>query len=92
MLDVDHGAGTDDDSLEEPGQTETHEDVEDVAADGVTHGHVTVALLDDTDATESVRNAHTGRDEGEAHDGVGDPECEPDDGDHPDHHVATTSL
>ena len=52
------------------------------------HRHVAVALLDHTDAAESVGDADPGGDEGEAHDGVWDAEGEPDHGDHPDHHVA----
>ena len=52
------------------------------------HRHVAVALLDHTDAAESVGNTDPGSDEGEAHDGVGNTEREPDDRDHPDHDVA----
>ena len=90
VLDHDHGARLDDGRLEEPGEAQTDEDVEDVAADGVTDGHVPVALLDDADSTEGIRHADPGCDEGEAHHGVRDAQGEPDDGDHPDHHVAGT--
>ena len=88
VLDQDHRARLDDGRLEEPGQAETHQDVEDIAADGVTDGHVPVTLLDDADPPQSVRNTDPGCYEGETHHSVGDAQGEPNDGDHPDHHVA----
>ena len=68
--------------------TETHENVKDVASEGVADGHVPVSLLDHGHAGEAVRDTDPGGDEGEAHHGVRDPEGEADNGDHPDHDVA----
>ena len=65
MNDSDSGAGTEDAGLEEPRQAETHQDVEHVAPDGVTDGHVPVTLLDDGDARETVRHTHSGCYEGQ---------------------------
>ena len=86
------GARTDDACFEEPGQAETHEDVEHVAADGVADGHVPVTLLHHGHSGETVRDADPGCDEGETHHGVGDAQGEPNHGDHPHHHVAETFI
>ena len=65
------------DSLDEPGSSETDENIEDVAADGVTDGHVAQALLHHGDAGQGVLDTDSGRHQGEAHDGVRDCEGEP---------------
>ena len=67
VLDHDHWARLDDGRLEEPGEAQTDEDVEDVAADGVADGHVAQALLHHGDAGEGVLDADPGRHQGEAH-------------------------
>ena len=90
MNDSDSWARADEASFQEPGQAQTHQDVEDITSDGVTDGHVSVTLLDHGHSWQTVGHADPGCDEGEAHHGVRDAQGEPDDGDHPDHHVAGT--
>ena len=58
-------------SLNEPGKTETYEDIEDVAANSVTHCHVTEALLDDSQRREGIGYAYTRCHEGQTHHGIG---------------------
>ena len=54
-------------SLDEPGCSETDENIEDVAADGVTDGHVAQPLLHHSDARQSVLDTDSGCHQGEAH-------------------------
>ena len=88
MLYLDHSSWLQNHCFDEPGQTEAHEDVKDITPDGVTHGHIPVTILDNTDAPQRVGNTDTSSDEGEPHDIVGDAECEANHSDHPDHNIA----
>ena len=77
---VDDGSrlsGLQEESLDQPGGSEADEDIEDVAADGVTDGHVAQALLHHGDAGQGVLDTDSGRHQGEAHDGVRDCQGEP---------------
>ena len=88
MLDQDHAARLYDGSLDEPGQTQTHEDIKHIGPNSIAHCHVTMTLLDNTHSSQCIRNTDSSSNEGETHDSVRDAKSEADDSDHPDHDIA----
>eukprot|EP00964_Phaeocystis_antarctica_P070117 scaffold42662_cov65-Phaeocystis_antarctica.AAC.2 len=63
-----------DEGLEEEGEAEAEEDVEDVGAEGVGHGHHAVALLGDDERGDGVRSRGADGAHGEPHERLADAE------------------
>lgn len=60
--------------LYKPREAEAHQNIEDIAAHGVAHCHVTETFFYDRQRGESIRHTHASGDKGQAHYSVGDAE------------------